>query len=85
MPRFYFHLHQEGLCLEDPDGSELADAQAARQEALEAGRQLWAEAMITGADLSNDSFEIVSEAGETLRVPLTDALPERLRRRIDAH
>lgn len=80
MPLFYFHHQRRGELLRDPDGSEVPDVVAARNEALDAARELWSSAILTGSDLTDDTFVIAEEAtGYILMVPFIDALPERLR------
>ena len=81
MPRFYFHQNVRDGFLEDPDGSDLPDIEAARQEALVGARELWASAIRDGRDLLGGSFVIADENGTVLlTIPFDDALPERLRR-----
>ncbi|RZL20319.1 MAG: hypothetical protein EOP64_09540 [Sphingomonas sp.] len=64
----------------DPDGSELADLEAARIEAIAGARQLWAAAIVAGIDHSGQSFEITDESGQhLLTVPFHEALPASLR------
>lgn len=83
MPRFYLHLLHDGILIEDPDGSELPDAGAARAEALTSARELWALAMHNGTDLSDRRFVIRDEEGRHLiEVPFTDALPQGLRKQL---
>lgn len=83
MPLFYLHSRCDGVLVEDPDGSELPDLAAARVEALAAARELWAEAIFAGQDLSNCQFLVADALGrEHLVVPFIDALPESLRRRL---
>jgi hypothetical protein len=82
VPRFYFHLKTGETVIEDQDGSELADFEAAREEALTGARELWAEAIKSGSDLQAEAFVIADEDGrEVMSLPLVEALPERLRRR----
>lgn len=83
MPLFYLHTERQGLLIEDPDGSDLPDAQAAREEALAAARDLWASAIVSGTDRTDDRFIIANEGGEhVLAVRFIDALPEGLRNRL---
>jgi len=42
MPRYYFHLHDDGEAL-DEEGREFADTDAARAEAIRSVRDLMAE------------------------------------------
>ncbi|MEL6064001.1 MULTISPECIES: DUF6894 family protein [unclassified Methylobacterium] len=59
MPRFYFHVH-DGCSVLDPDGTELADPQAARLEAIR----------IAGDILKHDAHRIA--LGEDWRIEVTD-------------
>ena len=78
--RFYFHQRLRGELLEDPDGTELADLNAAVVEALQSARHLWAEAIIRQEDLTGESFEIADAGGRHLAsVRFVDALPPSLR------
>lgn len=82
MARFYFHLKTGDTLVEDQDGSELPDSEAARMEALIGARELWAEAIKAGSDVQVDAFVIADQDGRhVLSLPLVDALPERLRNR----
>ena len=82
MPRYFFHQRTPRGLIEDPDGSDLPDLDAARDEALAAARDLWASAILGRSDRSEDSFEIHDGHGRhLLTVPLIDALPEGLRSR----
>nr|WP_321182289.1 hypothetical protein [Methylobacterium sp. Leaf122] len=38
MPRFFFHIRDGATLIEDPDGSELPDLAAAREEAAQGAR-----------------------------------------------
>jgi hypothetical protein len=40
MPRYFFHLRDHGTLQEDPEGTDLADDEAARTEALQSARGL---------------------------------------------
>jgi hypothetical protein len=83
VPLFYLHTQRGGVLTEDPDGSDLPDVAAAREEALAAARDLWAGAIVKDEDLSDHQFVIGDETGEQLLVvPFTDALPAGLRDRL---
>lgn len=76
MPRFYLHLHDGLERIEDHEGSELPDLAAARIEALDSARQLWAAAILSRRDLSRHRFEIVDAQGSVLAAVLfIEALP----------
>lgn len=59
MPRFHFHVH-DGCSLLDTEGTELADPQAARLEAIR----------IAGDILKHDAHRIA--LGEDWRIEVTD-------------
>ena len=83
MRLFFLHQRRDGALIEDPDGSRLPSLEAARHEALAAARDLWAEAICKGEDLSDHQFVITDEhGGHVLIVPFIDALPEGLQRRL---
>ncbi|UVC12526.1 hypothetical protein IHQ71_30275 (plasmid) [Rhizobium sp. TH2] len=65
---------QAGTIIEDYEGTELMDLDAARDEALQDARALMSAAMLDGWDISGRSIEICDEAGEVLlRVAFTEA------------
>lgn len=83
MPLFYFHRRLDGVFYEDPDGSDLRDLPAAREEALAAARDLWAETVGRSEDRSDSRFVIADERGRSvLVVPFADALPDGLGQRL---
>ncbi len=83
MPCFFLHQRRDGTLIEDPDGSRVPNLGAARQEALAAARDLWADAILNGEDLTDHQFVITDERGaHVLIVPFIDALPEGLQRRL---
>jgi Domain of unknown function (DUF6894) len=42
MPHYYLHIRDGTELVEDPDGTDLPDLEAARQEALEGAREMLA-------------------------------------------
>ena len=75
MTRFFFHIRDGSVFIEDPDGTELDDLDAARDEALASARDLVAARVKAGLVVDGRHFEITNEAGEILAdVPLTSAL-----------
>jgi len=82
MPTYFFHLQQrDGRLIQDQEGCELSGPEEVRSEALDAGRELWAEACKTGRDVTSETFVIADEDGRpVMSVSLADALPELLRR-----
>ncbi|CAO4142213.1 DUF6894 family protein [Methylorubrum extorquens] len=79
MPRYFFNVrHRPGPAglARDPEGEELADANAAREHALSEARAMIARdrlAMIR--DWMDCTFEITDEAGQpVLTVPFSDTV-----------
>jgi hypothetical protein len=81
MAMFYFHIQRGDLLVEDQEGSDLADLAEAREEALEAARDILAEAIRSGNDWADKAFVITDVRGRRLMtMPMTDAMPNGLRR-----
>ena len=66
MPSYYFHIRDGDRLIEDPDGSELPNLEAARAEAFAAAREAIAEQIRMGKSVGGRSFEIADEAGRVL-------------------
>ena len=66
MPQYYFHIRQSDLLLEDPDGTELPDIQAARLVAIEGVRDLVAERLRQARQVEPHSVVIAGEDGKSL-------------------
>jgi hypothetical protein len=66
MPKFYFHIVTGDTVLEDPDGSELPDLDAARAEALQSARHLLADKVRNGEVIDGQRFEIRNGSGDLL-------------------
>jgi hypothetical protein len=49
MPRFHFHIIEDGRVIADEEGQELAETEAARREAVEAGASIARDAFIRGS------------------------------------
>jgi hypothetical protein len=78
--RFYLHIKDGANLIRDEEGVDLPTAADARDQALHAARELVADAVMSGRDLDADAFLIADQDGKQLTyLPLTDALPERLR------
>ena len=75
MPRFYFHLHECGTIIDDPEGSELADVDAARDKAVAEARQVMSSEVLEGR-LCLGCCIIVEDGGhhELLRIPFREAI-----------
>jgi len=75
MPLYYYHLRSRGLLFEDPEGTELPDEKAARQEALLAARELLRISDTSVRDWLGRSFEIVDQDGRlVVAVPFAEAI-----------
>ena len=66
MPVFYFHVRDGGRMVEDPDGAELPDLDAARAKAAAAIREAAARPLKPGQNLGERRFEIADERGRLL-------------------
>lgn len=66
MPRFYLHISDGHEFIEDEEGMELKDAEAAREEAIRGARDVMAEDIRSG-ELNLSSFiEVEDEEGRWL-------------------
>ena len=85
MPRYYLHIQEGSDFIEDETGLELPDLEAAREEALEGARDLWAEVIKTGdrRDHLDTAIVIADEhRHELTRVGRIGVLPPRLREKL---
>jgi len=79
MPLFFLHIDDGTQKIEDEEGSEHPDLEAAREEALGSARQLWAAAILKQQDIGARRFVIVSGNGDIAdTVEMDDALPRSL-------
>ena len=69
MTRFFFHVRngKNDLSL-DNEGQELADLDAARQEAMNASREMLSEKLLHGGALGQRQIEIANQDGKVLAV-----------------
>ena len=76
MPRFYLHICDRGSKIEDDEGYEFANVDAAREEALESARELMASDLREGKPLRLDRSFVVSDDGgmDLFTVQFRDAL-----------
>ncbi|GAA0571087.1 hypothetical protein GCM10009416_07110 [Craurococcus roseus] len=75
MPTFYFHVRDGDRLIEDPEGVDLPDLDAARAEAATAARQIRADALKTDRAVAGRRFEITDQAGRVLAtVAIKDVL-----------
>jgi hypothetical protein len=65
MPRFFFHIYDDVVALDD-EGLELADIEAARREAVRGARSLACEEVLHGHLHLHHRIEIASEAGDVV-------------------
>ena len=78
---FYFNLQTDGTVRKDPEGVDLPDVEAARQEATKTAREMAAEAVATGSEASVDDILVTDAKGRVLAtVSLADMIPKRLRK-----
>jgi hypothetical protein len=49
MPRFHFHIIEDGRVIADEEGQELPEAEAVRREAVETGASIARDAFIRGS------------------------------------
>ena len=69
MPRCYFHLTTGGETLNDDEGSDLIDVEAAREEGLKAAREILSISLVASGQLDlTQQIDIADEAGRTLLV-----------------
>jgi hypothetical protein len=65
MPRFFIHVRHSDTLTEDPEGYELPNFEAARDEALAAAREIMANGL-RSERLDCEHLEIHDEAGQFL-------------------
>ncbi|HEX4174090.1 MAG TPA: hypothetical protein VHY82_16600 [Acetobacteraceae bacterium] len=81
MVKFYFNLQTDGAVSEDPEGTDLPDLEAARQEATNAAREMAAAAVRASNENPADCILIADASGRVLvTVSLADMIPKRLRK-----
>ena len=80
MPRFYRHMQHGDQFIEDPEGIELPDLDAARADALRGVRDLLSEAIRKGTDDLLEDAVIITDGSrrELMRIPFSEGLPSRL-------
>jgi hypothetical protein len=75
MPRYHLHIRDGQWLIEDLDGADLPDLDAARAEAARSARALLEIQRVDGAVLAGQAFEIADASGQRLAVvPLKDVL-----------
>jgi hypothetical protein len=75
MPRFYMHLHECGTTVEDPEGQDYVDLDAAIRFAEKTARGIMSAEVIEGRLCLSCRIVIVGEAGDEVgSVPFRQAL-----------
>ena len=75
MPRYYFHVSLEGTLLRDPEGRQLPDADAAREQARMAALDLMQTDFGQPVNWARCHFEVIDETGEiVLEFPFAEAI-----------
>jgi hypothetical protein len=65
MPRFFINVRSGNMLVEDPEGYNLPNLEAARDEALAAAREIMADGL-KSEGLSCEQLEIHNDAGQLL-------------------
>ena len=68
MPRYFFHVREGSNLNRDCEGQEMADAAAARQEAISTGREILGEKLLHGGELDSRTIEITDETGRVVGI-----------------
>ena len=68
MPRYYFHVREGSTLNRDEEGQELANAEAARREAISVNREMLGEKLLHGGSLDSRTVEIADETGHVVDV-----------------
>src|SRR3569833_2733651 len=72
MPTFFFHVRSgDGELSRDLEGQEMADLEAAQQEALSANREILGEHILHGGSVDHRQIEIADEKDNILAVVRT--------------
>jgi hypothetical protein len=75
MPRFYFHIVSEMDFLEDAEGVELVGEAEARDEAIDAAREILAERVRKGDVIDGHVFDVRDDTGtKVFTLPFRDVL-----------
>ncbi|WP_307877428.1 MULTISPECIES: DUF6894 family protein [unclassified Rhizobium] len=74
MPIYHLNIATRTKIIEDSEGSDLADLDDARREAIMDARGLMSAAILQGRDISHRHIEICNEDGDILlKMPFSDA------------
>ncbi len=85
MPYYFLHVRDGDHLTKDDEGEDLPDLKAARAEALEIAREMWAEVLREGEDRDYlDAVILITDRQnrELMSVSFVEALPPRLRSRL---
>ncbi len=75
MARYYFNVRDMTGLIRDTEGTELADLEAAREEAQSSARESMAESLKDGRTLNHRRFEVADKSGATVPLfPFSDAM-----------
>jgi hypothetical protein len=67
MSRYFFHVRDsDGDVSHDGEGQEFPDLKAAREEAINANREILGERLLHGGSLNHRQIEIADESGKVL-------------------
>jgi hypothetical protein len=83
MPKYHFQQRTGHSVVEDDEGSDFPDVEAARHYALRAARELLAESIKWNGRPPPDCIVVLDGGGrEVVTVPLVEILPENIKARI---
>ena len=68
MTRFFFNVRDGADLSRDREGQDCANAEAARREAINAGREMLGERLLHGGALNHRQIEIADETGHVVDV-----------------
>lgn len=75
MPRYFFHIKSDDDFVEDPEGVDLTGDVEARQEAIDAAREILAERVLKGEIIDGHLFEVCDPNGtKVFSLPFRDVL-----------
>lgn len=75
MPRYYFHIKSDDDFVEDPEGVLLEGDGEAREEAIDAAREMLAERVRKGEVIDGHVFDVRDEDGtKVFALPFRDVL-----------
>jgi len=75
MPRYYFHIKSDKDFIEDPEGVELVGDVEAREEALDAAREILADSVRKGEVVDGHVFDVRDADGtKVFTLPFRDVL-----------